>query len=52
VLKVAWHRGSNSTVVNDPFWELGRTPLNVDVPFAWGSVDGDHVFPMFRWRAS
>lgn len=52
VLKVAWHRGSNSTVVSDPLWELGRTPLNVDVPSAWGSVDGDHVFPMFRWRAS
>ena len=38
VLKAAWHRGSNSSVVSEPFWEPGRTPLNVGLPSAWGSV--------------
>ena len=51
VLKAAWHRGSNSSVVSDPFWEPGRTPLNAGLPSAWVSVDGDQVFPLFRWRA-
>jgi len=44
VLKAAWHWGSDSCVVNDPLGEPGRTPLYVDLPFAWGSVDGDLMF--------
>jgi hypothetical protein len=45
VLKAAWPRCSNSSVVSYPFWEPGRTPLNVGLPSAWDSVDGDHIFP-------
>jgi hypothetical protein len=52
VLKVAWHRVSNSSVVSDPFGKPGSSPLNVGLPSAWGSVDGGHVFALFRWRAS
>ena len=52
MLKAAWHRGSNSSVVSDPFGESGRTPLNVGIPSAWNSVDCVHVFLLFRWRAS
>jgi hypothetical protein len=29
---------------NDPPGELGRTPLYVGLPSAWGSVDGDLLF--------
>jgi hypothetical protein len=52
VLKAAWHWGSNSSVVSDASGEPGRIPLNVGLPSAWASVDGDHVFSLFRWRAS
>jgi len=40
----AWHWGSDSSVVNDPLGEPGRTPLYVGLPSAWGSVDGDLMF--------
>jgi hypothetical protein len=57
VLKAAWHwGGGGGSVVNDPFWEPGRTPLYAGLPSAWGSVDGDlMVFPIleedsFFWR--
>jgi hypothetical protein len=33
----------NSSVVNDPLGEPGRTPLYVGLPSAWGSVDGDCI---------
>jgi hypothetical protein len=41
VLKATWHRGSDSSIANDPLGEPGLTPLYVDLPSAWGSVDGD-----------
>jgi len=44
VLKAAWHWVSDSSAVNDPLGEPGRTPLYVGFPFAWGSVDGDYMF--------
>jgi hypothetical protein len=47
VLKAAWYWGRDSSVVNDPLWEPGRTPQYVGLPSAWGSVDGDCVFPPF-----
>jgi hypothetical protein len=47
VLKAARHWGSDSSVVNDPLGEPGRTPLDVGLPSTWGSVDGDHIFSLF-----
>jgi hypothetical protein len=49
VLKAAWHWGRDSSVVNDPLWEPGRTPLcsYVGLPSTWGSVNGDKCFPLF-----
>jgi hypothetical protein len=47
VLKGSWHWGSDSSVVNDPLGEPGRTPLYVGLPSAWGSVDGDRIFSPF-----
>jgi len=32
VLKAAWHWGSDSSVINNPFWEPCHTPLNVGLP--------------------
>ena len=40
----AWHWGRDSSVVNDPLGEPGRTPLYVGLPSAWGSVVGDLMF--------
>ena len=40
VLKAAWQWGSDSSVVNDPLGEPGRTPLFV----GWRSVDGNCMF--------
>jgi hypothetical protein len=51
VVKAAWHWGNDSTVVNAPLGEIGRTPLYVGLPPAWGSMEGDYVFPAFRGRA-
>jgi hypothetical protein len=48
VLKAAWHWGSNSSVVNDPFGEPGCTPLYIGLTSMWGSMDGDQMFsPLF-----
>jgi hypothetical protein len=44
VLKAAQHWGRYSSVVNDPLGETGHTPLYVERPSAWGSVDGDCMF--------
>ena len=43
MLKAAWHCGSDSGVVNDPLGEPRRTPLDVGLPSARGSVDGDRM---------
>jgi hypothetical protein len=52
VLKAAWHWGSDSSVVNNPLGEPGRTPLYVGLPSAWGSVDGDCYVFCFSWEGS
>jgi hypothetical protein len=44
VWTAAWHWGRNSSVVNDPLGEPGHTPLYVDLPCAWGSVNSDLIF--------
>jgi hypothetical protein len=44
VLKAAWHKGSNSSAVNDTLGEPVSTPLYVGPPSARGSVDCDRVF--------
>jgi hypothetical protein len=36
--------GSDSSVLNEPHEEPGRTPLYVGLPSAWGSVDADYMF--------
>jgi hypothetical protein len=42
----------NSSVVNNPLGEPGRTPLFVGLPSVWDSVDGDHIlFPVCCGRA-
>ena len=51
VLKAARHWDSNISVVNDPFGEPGRTTLYVGLQSMWGSVDGDHIFPLFQGRS-
>ena len=51
VPKAAWHWGRDSSVVNDPLRELGCIPLNVDLPSAWSSVDGDLMFYPICTRA-
>ena len=49
VPRAAWHWGRDSTVVNDPLGEPGRTPLYVGLLSTWGSVDGDQMFsPHFK----
>jgi hypothetical protein len=51
VLKATWHCGSDSSVVNDPLVDPGRTPLYVGLPNGWGSVDVDCMFsPHFVGR--
>jgi hypothetical protein len=53
--KTAWHWGTNSRVVNDPFGELGFALLCVGLPSALGSVDGEFLFypcfmgELFNW---
>jgi len=46
VLKVAWHWGSISSVVYDPLVQPGRTPLDLGLPSAWGSVDRDRSWDL------
>jgi len=50
VPKAAWRWGRDSSVVNDPLGEPGRTPLYVGLPSAWGSVDGDLMFFLYVCR--
>jgi len=52
VLKAAWHWGSDSIVINDPFGEPGCTPLYVGLPSAWVSMDGDRMFSPITWESS
>jgi len=47
VLKAAWHRGSDCSVLNDPLGEPGRTPLCVGVPSMWAPWTGTKCFPFF-----
>jgi hypothetical protein len=44
MLKAAWHWYSDCSVVNDHLVEPDRTPLYVELPSAWDSVDGDCGF--------
>jgi hypothetical protein len=44
VLKAAWHWGSDSSVINEPLVEQGRTPFYVDILSTWGSVDVQLLF--------
>ena len=46
MLKAAWHWGSDSSVINDPLGEPGRTPLYIALVSAWGSMNGDCVFSL------
>jgi hypothetical protein len=51
VLKAAWHWGSDSCVINNPFGEPCHTPLYVGLLSAWASVDSDRMFfPPFLGR--
>ena len=52
MLQAAWHWGSNSSVINDPTGESGRTPLHVGIPSTWGSVHNDHMFSLFHKQGS
>jgi hypothetical protein len=52
VLKAAWHWGSDSSVINDPLGEPGRTPLYVGFLTLWGSVDSDCILSPFLWEGS
>ena len=52
MLKAAWHWGSDSSVINNPLGEPGRTLLCVGLPSAWGSVGGDLMFFPICRRAS
>ena len=52
VLKGAWHWGSDSSVVNDPVGEPGRTPLCGGLLSVWGSVDGDLMFFLYVCRSA
>jgi len=44
VPRAAWHWGRDSSVINDPLEEPGRTPLCVGLPSASGSMEGDFMF--------
>jgi hypothetical protein len=46
VTRAAWHWVGDSSVINVPLGELGRSPLYVGLPSALGSVDGDYFFPV------
>ena len=44
MLKAAWHWGSDSSVVNNPFGGPCHTPLYVGLLSMWASVDSDRMF--------
>ena len=50
VPRATWHWSKISTVINVHLGVPGRTPLNVDLPSAWGSFDGELVFSHFIVR--
>jgi len=43
---------SDSSVVNDPILEPGRTLLYVGLLSMWGSEDGEQMFCLFSWEGS
>jgi hypothetical protein len=49
VLKAACHWGSDSSVVNGPLGEPGRTPLYAGLQSALDSLDGD-CFRCISWE--
>ena len=51
-LMVACHWNSDSSVINDPLGEPGRTPLCVGLPSTWASIDSDRMFFPFSWEGS
>jgi hypothetical protein len=51
VPRAAWHWIRDSSVVNDPLSEPGRTQLYAGLPSAWGYMDGDLMFFAIRRRA-
>ena len=42
--RAAWHWGRDSSVINDPLGEPGRTALYVGLPSVWGSEEGNLMF--------
>ena len=52
VLKAAWHCGSDSSVINNPFGEPCHTALYVGLLSVWASVGGDHMFFPISWESS
>ena len=51
VLKAAWHWGSNSSIVNGPLGEPGRTQFYVGLPFPWALWTVTICFPPVSSRA-
>jgi len=51
VLKSVWDWCSDSSGVRNPSGEPGRTPLYVDLPSAWVSVDLTIYFSV-PWKSS
>jgi hypothetical protein len=52
VPKAAWHWGSNTSVLKNPFGEPGHIPLYLSLPSARGSMDGACLScPMFCGKA-
>jgi len=43
---------SDSSVINLPVGEPGRTPLCVGLPSAWDSMDSDRIFSPISWEDS
>jgi hypothetical protein len=50
VPKAALHWGRDSSVVNDPLREPGRTPFYVGLLSAWGSMDSDLMCSLYICR--
>jgi hypothetical protein len=50
MLNAAWHWSSDSSVVNEPLGEPGRTPLYVALPSTWGSMDSDRMLSLLLWE--
>jgi len=52
VMKAAWHWGSDSSIVKDPFGEPGRTLLYAGLLSTWGSVNSELMFFPFLWEGT